>query len=78
MLPYRVLELGDKPAMIMARSGETVLYSELEARSNQIAHLFRSLGLKAGDAISILVENCPQFFELVMAAHRFKNILKEK
>jgi long-chain acyl-CoA synthetase len=70
MLPYRHTEAGDKPAMIMAGSGETVPYSSLEARSNQIAHLFRSIGIRAGDAISILVENSPRFFELVMAAHR--------
>jgi len=70
MLPYRHTEAGDKPAMIMAGSGETVTYSELESRSNQIAHLFRSLGMKAGDAVSILVENSARFFELVMAAHR--------
>ena len=70
MLPYRHTEAGDKPAMIMAGSGETVTYSALESRSNQIAHLFRSLGMTAGDAVSILVENSPRFFELVMAAHR--------
>ena len=70
MLPFRHTESGDKPAMIMAASGETVTYSALEARSNQIAHLFRGMGVKAGDAISILVENSPRFFELVMAAHR--------
>ena len=34
----------DKPAFIMAYSGETVTYGELEARSNQGAHLFRKLG----------------------------------
>ncbi len=70
MLPYRHLEAGDKPAMIMAGSGEIVPYSVLEARSNQIAQLFWSMGIKAGDAVSILVENSPRFFELVMAAHR--------
>jgi acyl-CoA synthetase (AMP-forming)/AMP-acid ligase II len=35
----------DKAAYIMAYSGETVTYGELEARSNQTAHLFRALGL---------------------------------
>ncbi len=70
MLPFRHVETGDHAAMIMAGSGETVLYSELESRSNQIAHLFRALGIERGDAISILVDNSPRFFELTMAAHR--------
>jgi long-chain acyl-CoA synthetase len=30
----------------MAGSGEVVTYGQLDARSNQGAHLFRSLGLK--------------------------------
>ena len=33
----------DKPAYIMAGSGETVTYRQLDERSNQAAHLFRSL-----------------------------------
>ena len=36
----------DKPAYIMAGSGEVVTYAELDARSNQGAHLFRSLALR--------------------------------
>ena len=31
-----------QPAFIMANSGETVSYAELEARSNRLAHLFRT------------------------------------
>ena len=39
----------DKPAIIMAGSGETVTYRQLDERSNQVAHLFRALGLDEGD-----------------------------
>jgi long-chain acyl-CoA synthetase len=60
----------DKPAFIMAYSGETVTYGELEARSNQGAHLFRSLGLKAGDAVALFLENHPRYYELLWAAQR--------
>ena len=59
-----------KPAFIMAGSGVTVTYGELEARSNQVAHLLRKLGLKAGDHIAILLENHPRFFEICFGAHR--------
>jgi len=60
----------DKPAVIMARSGETISYAALEARSNQIAHFFRAQGLRPGDCIAILAENGPSYFELVWAAQR--------
>ncbi|QUD86632.1 acyl-CoA synthetase [Phenylobacterium montanum] len=60
----------DKPAFIMAASGETVTYRELEERSNQGAHLFRSLGLKPGDAIALFMENHPRYYEVIWAAQR--------
>ncbi len=54
----------------MAGSGETVTYAELEDRSNQGAHLFRAMGLEAGDAIAIFLENHPRYFEILWAAQR--------
>jgi long-chain acyl-CoA synthetase len=60
----------DKPAYIMAGSGETVTYGQLEARSNQGAHLFRSLGLVAGDAIALFMDNSPRYYEVLWAAQR--------
>jgi long-chain acyl-CoA synthetase len=60
----------DKAAFIMAYSGETVTYGELEARSNQGAHLFRSLGLGEGDAVAFFIDNHPRYYELLWAAQR--------
>ncbi len=60
----------DKPAYIMAYSGETVTYGELDARSNQGAHLFRSLGLQTGDAVAFFIDNHPRYYELIWAAQR--------
>ncbi len=60
----------EKPAYIMAASGETVTYGQLDARSNQGAHLLRSLGVQAGDAISILMDNNPRYYEVLWAAQR--------
>jgi long-chain acyl-CoA synthetase len=60
----------DKPAFIMAYSGETVTYGELDARSNQGAHLFRELGLKTGDSIAFFIDNHPRYYELLWAAQR--------
>ncbi len=60
----------DKPAIIMASSGQVVTYQQLDQRSNQIAHLLRRLGLKAGDHIALQVENRAEFFEIIWAAQR--------
>lgn len=60
----------DKIAYIMADTGQAVSYAELEATANQGAQLFRSLGLKRGDHIAILLENHPRFFQICWAAQR--------
>ncbi|MFM1990937.1 MAG: hypothetical protein RJA99_3894 [Pseudomonadota bacterium] len=59
-----------RPAIVMADSGETITYRELEDRSNRFARLLRATGLKAGDHVALLVENHPRFYELCFGAHR--------
>ena len=63
-------QMPDKPAYIMAASGQQYTYRELEAGSNQLAHLFRSLGLKRGDHIAILLGNHSLFLQICVAAQR--------
>lgn len=71
MHPYIHAEnTPDKPAFIMAATGETVTYKELEDRSNKVAQFFRSVGLKKGDAIAVFMENNPRYFEVCWAAQR--------
>jgi long-chain acyl-CoA synthetase len=60
----------DKPAIVMASTGETLTYRQLEERSNQGAQLFRKLGLKPGDGIAIFMENNIRFLEICWAAQR--------
>ncbi|UZW56395.1 acyl-CoA synthetase [Sphingobium sp. JS3065] len=60
----------EKPAYIMLETGETVTYAELDARSNQGAHLLRKIGLRTGDGIAIFLENHPRYFEILWAAQR--------
>ena len=60
----------DRAAYIMGGSGETVTYRQLDERSNQGAHLFRSLGLKTGDVIALMMDNNPRYFEVAWAAQR--------
>lgn len=60
----------DRPAIIMASTGEAVSYGMLDQRSNQAAHLFRTLGLRRGDTVALMMENHPRYFEAVFAAQR--------
>src|SRR3954464_8654811 len=60
----------DKIAYQMAGTGKAITYRELDELSNQGAHLFRSLGLKAGDHIALLMENRLAFMEICWAAQR--------
>jgi fatty-acyl-CoA synthase len=69
-LSYRAQQTPDKAAIIMANDGFSVSFKELDQRSNQAAHLFRSLGLKRGDHVAFLMENHPIFFELCWAAQK--------
>ena len=63
-------ENPEKPAIVMADSGETISYGLLDARSNQGAHLLRAAGLRAGDCVAYHLENVNAFFELAWAAQR--------
>lgn len=60
----------DKPAVIMYPSGTVVTFGELEARANQLAHLFRRHGLREGDAVAILMENSEHYHAVMWAARR--------
>ena len=60
----------DKPAYIMGLSGEVVTYKQLEDRSNQIAQLYRSIGLTPGDAVAVFMDNNARYFEIMWAGQR--------
>ncbi len=58
------------PAVIDAASGEQVTWLELDQRSNQVAQLLESLGLGAGDHVSILMENNLEYFSIAWGVLR--------
>ena len=60
----------NKIAYQMAGTGKAITYRELDELSNQGAHLFRALGLKAGDHVAFLMENRLAFMEICWAAQR--------
>ncbi len=58
----------DKPAVIMASTGHTITYRQLDERANRLARLLHSYGLREGDHIAILAENHPRYMEVFWAA----------
>lgn len=60
----------DRPAIIMAGSGETITFAELDRRSNQVAQLLRARGIKVGDTVALCMENHPWFFCLTWGFQR--------
>jgi long-chain acyl-CoA synthetase len=67
---HHALTSPDKPALVMTGSGDVVTYRQLDERSNRVAHLFRSLGLAAGDHVALLIDNQPAFFDVCWGAQR--------
>jgi long-chain acyl-CoA synthetase len=60
----------DQAAVVMAQSGETITYAELERRQNRLAHFFRRQGLKRLDHYAIFMENHPRYVEACGAGER--------
>ena len=61
---------ADKPALIMAGSGEIVTYSDLEARTNRLAHWLRAKRLRRLDHYAIFMENNARYVETCGAGER--------
>ena len=59
-----------QPAFIMATSGESVSYAELEARTNRLSHLFRNRGMKRLDHYAIFMENNSRYLEACGAGEK--------
>lgn len=58
----------DRPAVIAEQGGRT--YGELNRRANQLARVWRRAGIRAGDAIALLMSNRAEFLDVYMAALR--------
>ena len=60
----------DHPAMIMAGSGETVTFGEMDAYANRFAQLLRARGLDRGDHFAVLMENNVHYLQVVWGSQR--------
>lgn len=69
-LPAVVRDYPDKTALIMAGSGETRTFAQIDAASRRIAQRLKCAGLRPGDGLALLIENEPPFFEAFWAGMR--------
>src|SRR5438270_2705289 len=60
----------DRPAIIMASTGQTVTFAEYEAAANRVAQFFRDQGLKRLDHVAFFMENNPRLLECEGGAER--------
>ncbi|MEY2927124.1 MAG: hypothetical protein RL367_1601, partial [Pseudomonadota bacterium] len=60
----------DKPAVIIAETGQTQSYKQLDDASNRAAHMFRARGLGHEDVVAIMLDNVIDYYGLVWGAQR--------
>jgi len=63
-------KFADRPAFIMASSGQQVTYAQLEQRSNQLAHLLRAQGLERLGHYAVFMENNAHYLPACVAGER--------
>ncbi len=63
-------EHPDRPAIIMASTGQVITHAEHEAGANRLAHALRRHGLQKGDHFALFMENNNKFLEICAAGER--------
>ena len=59
----------DKPAIVMAGSGEVITYAQLDDEANRMSRVFADAGLEPGDHVAFCLENHRSFLPLCWAAY---------
>ena len=65
----------DHPAIIMAGTGETLTYRQMDELANRYAHLLRARGLGEGDAFAVLMENHLHYLPMMWGSQRIGTML---
>src|SRR5215207_4409873 len=60
----------NRPAVVIAGSGKTLTYRELDDNSARLASALHALGLRTGDVIALISDNSAEAFEVYWAALR--------
>lgn len=63
-------ETPDKPALVIAETGEQLTYAELDERSLRLAHVLAEAGLTRGDVVALISDNTLETYEVYWAALR--------
>ncbi len=65
----------DRPALIMAGSGETLTYAAMDAYANRFAHWLRAQGMQPGDAFAIYCENRIEYLPMMWGSQRIGTVM---
>ncbi|CAM8945805.1 unnamed protein product [Rhodiola kirilowii] len=66
-----IAQFNDRPCVINGSTGEEFTYAEVELTSRRVASGLNKLGIKQGDVIMLLLQNCPEFvFAFLGASYR--------
>lgn len=68
LLTSRARLTPEREALCDLHTGTRYSYAELNARANRAANFLRELGVRAGDRVSILANNCIAYMDLLYAA----------
>ena len=60
----------DATAMVVADTGETLSYAQLDAASNRFAQAMRAAGMRPGDRLGVMLRNGPLFAQVYWGAQR--------
>ena len=69
-LAAHAITTPDRVALVMHPSGAASTYAAIDATSTRLARALRDRGLGVGDHLAVLLQNQPEFFDVVWAAHR--------
>ena len=59
MLEARAADAGALPFMLF--EGRSLTFTQLNEGANRIAHAALAMGLKGGDVVALMMDNCPEF-----------------
>jgi 3-oxocholest-4-en-26-oate---CoA ligase len=53
---------------------QSISYSQLEARANQLAHWMGNRGIGSGDHVGVYMQNCFEYVEVMWAAFKLRAV----
>jgi long-chain acyl-CoA synthetase len=59
----------DKPAILIAETGESMSYAELDEIANRLSRVFADAGFKPGDHVAFCMENRLEYLAIAWGAH---------